>query len=65
MRFYIRDNGVGFDGDNINNKTGKGIGLTLIKERTLSMGGMVKVNSSKGIGTELSVEVPLPRERGR
>jgi chemotaxis protein histidine kinase CheA len=29
------------------------------------MGGMVKVNSSKGVGTEMSVEVPLPRERGR
>ncbi|NOS35044.1 MAG: hypothetical protein GQ522_00235 [Deltaproteobacteria bacterium] len=65
LRLNIRDNGVGFDGDHINSTTDKGIGLTLIKERALSMGGMVKVNSSKGVGTEMSVEVPLPRERGR
>jgi len=56
----IRDNGGGFDSnlvDAIRNR--KGLGLIAMRERLSAIGGTLRIQSSKGNGTELSIRIPL------
>lgn len=57
----IQDDGQGFDAKTIN--TGKrsrhGLGLTNMRERALSLGGTYEINSSPGLGTDITVRVPV------
>ena len=50
----IRDNGQGFDVQHT-----KGLGLLGIQERVTRLGGICHVHSQPGIGTTLSVELPV------
>lgn len=59
LKLSIRDNGTGFDMEKIKEKTGKGIGLMLIKERALSLGGVFSLDSAIEKGTEIVLEVPV------
>jgi signal transduction histidine kinase/ligand-binding sensor domain-containing protein len=54
----IKDDGRGFDTDNIKSK-GSGLGLVSLKERTNMIGGKISINSSVGNGTEIKVILPL------
>ncbi|WP_281614706.1 ATP-binding protein [Flammeovirga sp. SubArs3] len=54
----IKDNGDGFDTDNIEIHGG-GNGLLNMKERAGFVGGSIEVTSSIGKGTTISVEVPI------
>ena len=55
----IRDNGVGFDLDEVITREGaRGLGLVGIRERVESMGGTLSVHSWPGMGTELLINIP-------
>jgi PAS domain S-box-containing protein len=53
----ITDNGKGFTFKNIESK--KTLGLFGMKERTLEMGGHYEIKSEPGMGTTVSVTVPI------
>ena len=60
----IRDDGKGFDPSKIIkvDKSGRGAGLFIMKERAQLVGGTGSVNSKPGKGTEFIVRVPLRQE---
>lgn len=53
----VRDDGVGFDLDRT--QATSGIGLSGMRERTLSLGGTLSIESNPGSGTYLLAEIPL------
>ncbi len=53
------DNGVGFDFEKVKRKKDKGIGIKLMKERALSIGGDFTVKSGFKSGTVLIVDILL------
>lgn len=53
----IQDNGVGFDKTKINEKNG--LGLNQIEARIQMMKGYFNIDSSKEIGTKISIELPV------
>jgi len=62
VQLSIRDDGIGFDPYSNNeprSTVNQGLGLPIMKERVASLGGTVVVNSSKNLGTDVLVELPL------
>lgn len=57
----VKDNGKGFDIDNVarDKKLGSGFGLLNMKERSELVGGKTEIISSPGEGTEIIIEVNL------
>jgi len=55
----VEDDGVGFD--NVEGSR-PGIGLLGIQERVAELGGSVKIVTSAGRGTKLSLQIPIPHE---
>jgi PAS domain S-box-containing protein len=57
----IQDDGRGFEGTThkLKKKGLHGLGLTNMRERTLSLGGTCKITSLPGRGTNITVSVPL------
>jgi signal transduction histidine kinase len=56
----IRDDGGGFDSSRADAaRSGKGLGLIAMQERVSAIGGTLRIQSSLGSGTELSVQIPL------
>jgi signal transduction histidine kinase len=53
----IQDNGKGFHQPGIEEE--RGIGLYTIRERVELLGGIIRINSSDRIGTDIFIEVPL------
>jgi PAS domain S-box-containing protein len=61
LRCTIRDDGVGFAANRLRRGGGsRGLGLLGVRERLDALGGRVRIRSTPGAGTELSVVVPLP-----
>jgi signal transduction histidine kinase/CheY-like chemotaxis protein len=75
VRFMVRDTGVGIPAHRLDKIfdpftqadesvarvfTGSGLGLTITKQLSESMGGNVSVTSALGLGTEFVISVPLP-----
>ena len=58
LRLLVEDDGVGFSAKSSNSR-GNSFGLAGIKERVHSIGGEVRVTSSKDRGTRIEVAVPL------
>ena len=56
ITLMVEDNGVGFDV--LDKKTG-GIGLENVKYRVVSMQGLLNVDSFKGKGSTITIEIPL------
>jgi len=57
----IRDMGKGFDLKSVqNNKEQSGYGLVGISERVQLLNGEIKINTSPGKGTSISITIPLP-----
>jgi signal transduction histidine kinase len=65
----VEDNGSGIDAFHIDKifnmfyrgtteSTGSGLGLYIVKEALEKMGGMIKVDSQKNIGTKFMIQVP-------
>ncbi|MBI2859766.1 MAG: HAMP domain-containing protein [Chloroflexi bacterium] len=60
----VSDDGKGFERAD-RGKAGQGLGLLGIQERVGLLGGTLAIKSDKGKGTELRIEVPLPKgEKG-
>jgi signal transduction histidine kinase len=55
VRLDVRDDGAGFDPDRVNG----GYGLRGMRSRILQVGGSLLVRARPGVGTSLSVEVPV------
>ena len=53
----LKDNGIGFD---LNNQNNKGIGLNSIRKRINMLNGEVELQSDQGIGTYLKVKLHKP-----
>ena len=62
LRLIIEDNGSGFDINKIKlNKKKSSMGLINIKERIIPFDGKLTINSRKGAGTSISVDIPLTK----
>ncbi|MEN3281706.1 MAG: hypothetical protein V7607_2846, partial [Solirubrobacteraceae bacterium] len=57
LRLCVRDDGVG------GADFGRGSGLVGLKDRVEALGGRIAVESARGAGTALRVELPLSDER--
>ncbi len=56
----IEDNGVGFDVDALAaQSTRAGLGLVGIRERVAQVRGHVRIESRRGVGTRLTIELPV------
>jgi len=53
----VRDNGIGFDLDKIDNRVG--FGLLSMEERAAVCGGHANIHSQPGVGTTITIVVPL------
>ncbi|PIQ15174.1 MAG: hypothetical protein COW67_09810 [Flavobacteriales bacterium CG18_big_fil_WC_8_21_14_2_50_32_9] len=49
------DNGIGFDEDKINHKTG--LGLSSLKNRIKLIGGNIEIKSATNKGVEINIEI--------
>jgi signal transduction histidine kinase len=59
----IKDNGGGFDANRTDAvRRRKGLGLIAMRERVSAIGGTLRIQSSLGNGTELSIRIPLEGE---
>ena len=65
----IADTGVGMDGEALSRifepyfstkATGTGLGLTIAKRNVELSGGSIAVQSEKGVGTTVTVSIPIP-----
>jgi signal transduction histidine kinase/ActR/RegA family two-component response regulator len=56
LALNIVDDGVGF---NVDDAVGKGLGLISMNERLDAAGGSLEIRSQPGVGTELTIRVPL------
>jgi len=56
LKICVRDDGVGFD-----LKTAEsGVGLIGMRERVQSLGGQLAILTTQGIGTTITIELPIP-----
>ena len=64
VTLWIRDNGKGFDPDNLDlsNSPGLGLGLRGMQERAEILGGTFELQTAPGEGTLITVRVPVPIE---
>jgi signal transduction histidine kinase len=58
VRPRIHDDGVGFDPLR---RLAGGHGLMSMRERTLALGGELRIDSAPGRGTNVEIVVPRPR----
>ncbi|NBN78492.1 PAS domain-containing sensor histidine kinase [Microvirga tunisiensis] len=75
VELSVRDAGVGMDADTLarigepyfraapSGTTGTGLGLSVVKALTELHGGSLRIDSRKGMGTEVSVTLPLAASR--
>jgi two-component system, NarL family, sensor histidine kinase UhpB len=56
--FEVRDNGGGFDPEET--KARKSLGLVGMQERALLLNGELRVESTPGAGTTMTLRIPLP-----
>ena len=56
----IRDNGQGFDPEEVRKRYRKGMGLTSMRERAELSGGFLAIESEQGKGTIIRASWPLP-----
>jgi PAS domain S-box-containing protein len=61
IRLTIRDAGSGFSPQNVdaNGEGGDRVGLSSMQERTALLGGTFEIDSAPGVGTTVTVKVPL------
>ncbi len=61
LTFIVKDNGVGFDLKHFTEhiSTEKGLGLAAMNERAKMLRGSFEISSQKGIGTTITISVPI------
>ena len=62
LRMRVMDNGIGIDESRV--VAASSYGIMGMRERAQSLGGQVSVRGTKGRGTTLELEIPLPAEEG-
>ena len=63
LRIVVDDDGRGFDADAVwAAESPRGLGLPGMRERLLSLGGALRIESTPGNGTRAVIEVPCPDE---
>jgi signal transduction histidine kinase len=60
LRVRIEDDGKGFDETAEPAPAVRGLGLVGVRERVARLGGTLRVESRRGVGTSLMVELPVP-----
>ncbi|RQD69934.1 MAG: sensor histidine kinase [Tindallia sp. MSAO_Bac2] len=58
----IKDNGIGFDTQNIRRSVDNGFGIVNMKERAELLNGNLKVQSEPGKGTTLLIKIPTDKQ---
>jgi PAS domain S-box-containing protein len=62
VRITVADQGCGFDAETVGRSGPKaGFGLFSVKERLSLIGGRVEVDSTRGLGTRVTLITPLPK----
>lgn len=61
LRIVIEDNGVGFDPSAPRSPDRRGLGLIGMRERAAHLNGTVVIDSARGRGTRIVVELPVRR----
>ena len=59
LSISIKDDGIGFDMDEIKKSERKGMGLFFMQERIKYIDGRLFMNSSKNVGTSVTINTPL------
>jgi signal transduction histidine kinase len=59
VQLKVRDDGCGFDSQTIRDRASDHFGLIGMRERVEQIGGSLSIQSSKGAGTEVAVDVPI------
>ena len=61
---HIKDDGKGFDLDEVmrTKDSGRGLGLLSMQERAELMGGHLSIRSRPGLGTRIAVKIPIAQE---
>ena len=58
LRCAVQDDGVGFDQADLQSKRTKGLGLVAMRERVNAIGGTFSVNSARGGGSKIFIQIP-------
>lgn len=63
IELIIEDNGIGFDINEVskNNSKSKGLGLSIMKERVVLLGGKIDIKSQLHEGTTFVIKVPVAK----
>jgi signal transduction histidine kinase len=59
LTLVIEDDGVGFHPTEVGGPGDGHFGLTLMRERAQSVGGLLTLRSAPGEGTQVTLQVPL------
>lgn len=67
VELVIKDDGVGFNSDRppAGRKRKEGMGLIGLRERAAFVGGALRIQSTRGSGTEIAARIPLPARLNR
>ena len=57
MTIIVEDNGIGFEKEKVKN----GIGLELVNKRLLLFNGKMEIDSKKGNGTTIIIDIPYEK----
>jgi ligand-binding sensor domain-containing protein/two-component sensor histidine kinase len=60
FQLAVRDNGKGFDPDNVTSRPGRGNGLKNMRQRMVEIGGRCEIKSASGQGAEIIFFVHVP-----
>lgn len=59
MRIILKDNGIGFNMNELDGKKKSHFGLSIMKERIELLSGSLSIKSAKDKGTEIQIQVPI------
>jgi two-component system, NarL family, sensor kinase len=65
LQILIRDNGIGFDENDLLKKETKGFGLQNIRRRVEDMKGIIIIQSSPILGTNFDIRIPIGTKHGK
>ena len=62
LSIVVEDDGIGFDIEEATSDSFKGIGLKNIESRVYKFDGEISIDSGKGAGTTITIDLPLNKE---
>ncbi len=61
VQLQVKDDGVGFEQKNTNNRSSRGLGLRTMRERAQALSGRLQIHSTPGQGTTVEARLPLTK----